>query len=98
MVAGLVAGLSHEAAARYAFLLATPIIAAAGVLELPQLLGPEGRPILGYAILGMFLSGIAAYLSVRFLMRYFEFGRLYPFAWYSVGAGALSLILLSANL
>jgi undecaprenyl-diphosphatase len=98
MVAGLVAGLSHEAAARYAFLLATPIIAAAGVLELPQLLGPEGRPILGYAILGMFLSGIAAYLSVRFLMRYFEFGRLYPFAWYSVGAGVLSLILLSANL
>jgi undecaprenyl-diphosphatase len=98
MVAGLAAGLSHEAAARYAFLLATPIIAAAGVLELPQLLGPQGRPILGYAILGMFLAGIAAYVSVRFLMRYFEFGRLYPFAWYSVGAGVLSLILLSANL
>ena len=98
MVAGLAAGLSHEAAARYAFLLATPIIAAAGLLELPQLFAPDSRQILGYAILGMFLAGIAAYLSVRFLMRYFEFGRLYPFAWYSVGAGVLSLILLSANL
>jgi undecaprenyl-diphosphatase len=94
MVAGLATGLTHEAAARYAFLLATPIIGAAGVLELPQLFAPAGRSILGYAILGMVLAGIAAYLSVRFLMRYFEFGRLYPFAYYCWGAGAVSLLLL----
>lgn len=98
MVAGLAAGLTHEAAARYAFLLATPIIFAAGILELPKLFGKSGSGILGYAILGMILAGIAAYLSVRYLMRYFEFGGLYPFAYYCVGAGALSLILLSANL
>ena len=98
MVAGLAAGLTHEAAARYAFLLATPIIFAAGVLELPDLFTTQGRHILGYAFVGAICAGIAAYLSVRFLMRYFEFGRLYPFAYYCVAAGVLSLILLSANL
>jgi undecaprenyl-diphosphatase len=94
MVAGLSAGLTHEAAARYAFLLATPIIGAAGVLEVPQLFDPSGRSVLGYALLGMVLAGIAAYVSVRFLMRYFEFGRLYPFAYYCWAAGTLSLLLL----
>jgi undecaprenyl-diphosphatase len=97
MVAGLVAGLTHEAAARYAFLLATPIIAAAGVLELPQLFDKSGRSVLAYAMLGMVLAGVAAYFSVRFLMRYFEFGRLYPFAYYCWGAGALSLLLLTVR-
>lgn len=97
MVAGLAAGLTHEAAARYAFLLATPIIGAAGLLELPQLFGHQGRHILGYALIGMVLAGVAAYLSVRYLMRYFEFGRLYPFAYYCVGAGLLSLALLTLN-
>jgi undecaprenyl-diphosphatase len=97
MVAGLAAGLTHEAAARYTFLLATPIIGAAGVLEVPKLFEPAGRSILGYAILGMFLAAIAAYLSVRFLMRYFESGRLYPFAYYCVAAGAVSLILLTVT-
>ncbi|HEV3310280.1 MAG TPA: undecaprenyl-diphosphate phosphatase [Chloroflexota bacterium] len=98
MVAGLAAGLTHEAAARYAFLLATPIIFAAGLIELPDLFTTQGRHILGYAIIGAFLAGIAAYASVRYLMRYFESGRLYPFAYYCVGAGVLSLILITANL
>jgi undecaprenyl-diphosphatase len=98
MVAGLAAGLTHEAAARYAFLLATPIIGAAGVLELPKLFDATGRSILGYAILGAVLAGAAAYLSVRFLMRYFEGGRLDPFAYYCWAAGALSLVLLSLNI
>ena len=96
MVAGLTAGLTHEASARYTFLLATPIIGAAAALELPKLFDSGGRSILGYAILGMVLAGIAAYFSVRYLMRYFESGRLYPFAYYCVGAGILSLILLAA--
>ena len=95
MVAGLVAGLDHEAAARYAFLLATPIIAAAGVLEVPILFQPAGRSILGDAVIGAILAGIFAYLSVRFLMRYFQSGRLYPFAIYCFIAGALSLIYLT---
>ena len=87
MVAGLTAGLTHEASARYTFLLATPIIGAAAALELPTLFESGGRSILGYAMLGMVLAGIAAYLSVRYLMQYFETGRLYPFAYYCVGAG-----------
>ncbi|HEX8918620.1 MAG TPA: undecaprenyl-diphosphate phosphatase [Chloroflexota bacterium] len=95
MVAGLAAGLTHEAAARYTFLLATPIIAAAGVLELPLLFDKSGRSVLGDAIVGMILAGIAAYLAVRYLMRYFEFGGLYPFAYYCCAAGAVSLILLT---
>lgn len=97
MVAGLAAGLTHEAAARYTFLLATPIIAAAGILEIPQLLAPDARSVLAKAILGMVLAGIAAYISIRYLMRYFEFGRLYPFAYYCVGAGAVSLLLLTVS-
>ncbi len=96
MVAGLMAGLTHEASARYTFLLATPIIGAAAALELPKLFDAGGRSILGYAVFGMVLAGIAAYFSVRYLMRYFESGRLYPFAYYCVGAGLLSLILLAA--
>lgn len=95
MVAGLMAGLTHEAAARYTFLLATPIIGAAAALELPKLFDHSGRSILGYALLGMVLAGLAAYVSVRWLMRYFQTGRLYPFAYYCVGAGILSLVLLS---
>jgi undecaprenyl-diphosphatase len=95
MVAGLGAGLTHEAAARYAFLLATPIIGAAALLEIPQLFAPAGRSVLGDAIVGMFLAGIAAYLSVRYLMHYFQSGRLYPFAAYCVAAGALSIVVLT---
>lgn len=94
MVAGLGVGLTHEAAARYTFLLATPIIGAAGVLEVPKLFESAAHSVVGYAVLGMVLAGIAAYLSVRFLMRYFEFGTLYPFAYYCWAAGSLSLVLL----
>lgn len=89
MVAGLGTGLSHEAAARFSFLLATPLIAAAGVLEVPKLID-AGRETLVLALLGGIISGVAAYLSVRFLMRYFETQRLNPFAYYCIAVGILS--------
>jgi len=89
MVAGLGTGLSHAAAARFSFLLATPLIAAAGVLEVPQLVRAGGETF-ALALVGGAISGAAAYLSVRFLMRYFATQRLTPFACYCVGAGALS--------
>jgi undecaprenyl-diphosphatase len=92
MVAGLGTGLTHEAAARFSFLLATPIILAAGVAEVPTLLGSSGRSVLGDAILGGVVAGCAAYASVRFLMRYFTVGRLTPFAYYCGAAGCLALI------
>ena len=92
MVAGLATGLTHEAAARFAFLLATPIILAAGVAEIPSLLSSSGRPVLGDAILGGVVAGVAAYASVRFLMRYFTSGRLTPFAYYCWAAGSIAFI------
>ncbi|GHO45854.1 undecaprenyl-diphosphate phosphatase [Ktedonospora formicarum] len=92
MVAGLGARLSHEDAARFSFLLGTPLIGAAALLEVPQLFHVPA-PTLGLICLGMVLSGIMAFLSTKFLMRYFETGRLDPFAYYCIGAGALSLLL-----
>lgn len=97
MVAGLLRGLSHEDAARFSFLLATPVILAAGVLKIPDLTGPLGQGIHGQVVAGSVLSGIGAYLSVRFLTRYFETRTLTPFAIYCVVAGLGSLIYLTAR-
>lgn len=88
MVAGLLRGLDHEDAARFSFLLATPVILAAGVLKLPSLAGPAGAHIHGQVIVGMLVAGAAAYLSVKYLLRYFETRTLTPFAIYSMVAGA----------
>jgi undecaprenyl-diphosphatase len=87
MAGGLLAGLSNEDAARYAFLLATPIIGAAAALKLPDLFGSQGNGVRGPALVGAFCSAVTAYLAVRFLMRYFHTNRLTPFAVYCVGAG-----------
>ena len=92
MVAGLGVGLPHEDAAGYSFLLGTPLIGAAALLEVPQLFGLPVAP-LGLVLLGMGVAGMAAYLSTKFLLKYFETGRLHPFASYCWGAGLLSLIL-----
>jgi len=94
MVTGMARGLAREDAARFAFLLATPVILAAGVLELPKLTGPLGNGIHGQILVGSLLSGVGAYLSVRFLMRYFQTRTLYPFAIYCFVVGLLSVIYL----
>ncbi|WP_167104767.1 undecaprenyl-diphosphate phosphatase [Mycobacterium sp. DL592] len=91
MVAGLWRGLSHEEAARFSFLLATPIILAAGLLKIPDLFGPLGAGIHGQVLVGSLASFISAYLAVRFLVRYFETRTLTPFAIYCVVAGVASL-------
>jgi len=92
MVAGLVRGLDHEDAARFSFLLATPIILAAGVYKVPDLLGPLGNGIRGQAVVGALFAGAAAYVSVRFLLRFFRTNSLLPFAAYCLLAGAISAI------
>ena len=89
MAGGLLAGLSNEDAARFAFLLATPIIGAAAVLKLPDLLGPQGDGLRGPALVGALCAAVTAWLSVRFLLRFFETNRLTPFAVYCTVAGAL---------
>jgi undecaprenyl-diphosphatase len=93
MVGGLLVGLRHQAAAHFSFLIATPIILGAAVLEVPKLLR-EGAHINGIAWVAGLVAGITAFLSVAFLMRYFrrhDFEALDPFAYYCWAAGAISL-------
>jgi undecaprenyl-diphosphatase len=80
MGGGLLVGFSNEDAARFAFLLATPIIGAAAILKIPVLLGPDGDGVRGPALVASLCSAATAYVSIRFLMRYFETNRLTPFA------------------
>jgi undecaprenyl-diphosphatase len=87
MGGGLMAGLSNEDAARYSFLLATPIIAAAGVLKLPDLLGSAGDGVRGQALVGAIAAALTTYFAVKFLLRFFETNRLTPFGVYCVLAG-----------
>ncbi len=92
MVGGLLRGLDHEDAARFSFLLATPVILAAGLLKLPTLAGSAGSHIHGQVIVGMLAAGTAAYLSVRFLTNYFETRTLTPFAVYCLIVGGLATL------
>lgn len=93
MAGGILIGLSNEDAARYSFLLATPVIGAAALLKLPELFQPANRLFIGPAIIGSISAAIAAYLAVRFLLRYFKTNRLTPFALYCVLIGlSLSLV------
>ncbi|MCU1448458.1 MAG: Undecaprenyl-diphosphatase [Acidimicrobiales bacterium] len=93
MVAGLARGLDHEDAARFSFLLATPIILAAGVYKLPDLLGHLGDGIRSQALVGALFAGVASYFSVRFLVRFFETRTLWPFGIYCLVAGGLCIVL-----
>lgn len=92
MGGGLLVGLSNEDAARYAFLLATPIIGAAGVLKLPELLGSAGDGVRGQALVGAIAAAVTTYFAVRFLLRFFETNRLSPFGFYCIAAGLFSLL------
>jgi undecaprenyl-diphosphatase len=89
MGGGLLAGLSNRDAARFGFLLATPIIGAAAVLKLPSLLGSAGDGVRGPAFVAAVCAALTAWLAVRFLMRFFETNRLTPFAAYCFTAGAV---------
>ncbi|HYX87654.1 MAG TPA: undecaprenyl-diphosphate phosphatase [Gaiellales bacterium] len=97
MGGGLLVGLSNEDAARFSFLLATPIIGAAAVLKLPELFGSEGNGVRGPALVAALCAAVTAYVSVRFLVRYFETNRLTPFAVYCVAAGIVYSVVLYAR-
>jgi undecaprenyl-diphosphatase len=92
MVGGLLRGLTHEDAARFSFLAATPVILAAGLLKIPDLTGPLGKGLHGQILLGSAVAAVAAYVSVRFLMKYFETRTLTPFAIYCLLAGGICAI------
>ncbi len=93
MVAGLLCDLDHEDAARFSFLLATPVIGAAALLEMPKLLAPQAHVVLVQALAGGVVAGVAAYFSVAFLTRYFRSNDLRPFGWYCLIAGAVCFAL-----
>jgi undecaprenyl-diphosphatase len=93
MGGGLLVGLSNEDAARYAFLLATPIIGAAAVLKLPDLLGPDGNGVRGPALVGALCAALTTWLAVRFLLRFFETNRLTPFGIYCIVAGTICTLI-----
>ena len=87
MGGGLLSGLSNEDAARFAFLLATPIIGAAGVLKLPELLGNAGDGVRGQALVGAIAAGVTTWFAVKFLLRFFRSNRLTPFGIYCLAVG-----------
>jgi undecaprenyl-diphosphatase len=92
MGGGLLVGLSNKDAARFAFLLATPIIGAAALLKIPDLLGANGDGVRGQALVASLCAALTAYLSVRFLMRFFETNTLIPFAIYCLIAGSVCFV------
>jgi undecaprenyl-diphosphatase len=89
MGGGLLVGLSNEDAARYSFLLATPIILAAAALKLPELLGPDGNGVRGPALVAGLCAAVSTFAAVKFLLRFFETNRLTPFGLYCAGAGVV---------
>jgi undecaprenyl-diphosphatase len=99
MVSGMFRGLSRQDAARFSFLLSAPVIFAAGLFKLHDLTGPLGHGIREQVLFGSVLSGIGAYLALRFLMRYFSdtSRTLTPFAIYCLAAGLGSAIYLTVK-
>jgi len=97
IVAGLLFGLDHEEAATYSFLLATPVILAASVIEIPKLFAPDVHGIAVEAVAGGVLAGITAYASVAFLTRYFRHNDLRPFGWYCLVLGGVSAVLFATK-
>ena len=97
MGGGLIFGLSNEDAARYAFLLATPIIGAAAVLKLPDLFGSSGNGVRGPALVGALCAAATTFLAVKFLLRFFETNRLTPFGIYCICAGVILTIVFAVT-
>jgi undecaprenyl-diphosphatase len=92
MGGSLIAGLSNEDAARYSFLLATPVILAAAALKLPELLGSEGNGVRGPALVAGLCAVVTTFLAVKFLLRFFQTSRLSPFGIYCIAFGGICTV------
>jgi len=92
MGGGLLAGLSNEDAARFGFLLATPVILAAAALKLPELLGTAGNGVRGPALVAGLCAALTTFLAVKFLLRYLQTNRLTPFGVYCIGLGVVCTV------
>jgi undecaprenyl-diphosphatase len=93
MGSSLLAGLSNEDAARYSFLLATPIIGAAALLKLPELFGQQGDGVRGPALAGAIAAAVTTFFAVKFLLRFFQTNRLTPFGVYCIVAGTICTLI-----
>jgi len=92
MGGSLLVGLSNEDAARFSFLLATPVILAAAALKLPELLGSEGNGVRGPALVAGLCAAVTTFFAVKFLLKYFETNRLTPFGLYCMALGVISTL------
>jgi undecaprenyl-diphosphatase len=92
MGGGLLVGLSNDDAARFGFLLATPVIFAAAALKLPELLGSAGNGVRGPALVAGVCAAATTFFAVKFLLRFFQTNRLTPFGVYGVGLGVTSTL------
>ncbi len=97
MAAGMARGLDHEDSARFAFLLATPIILGAGLFKVSDLTGPLGNGLRAQAVVAMLVTGVTAFISVRFLMRYFKTRTLTPFGIYCLAFGTFMAIFIAVK-
>jgi undecaprenyl-diphosphatase len=95
MGGGLMVGLSNEMAARFGFLLATPIIGAAAALKLPDLAGSTGNGVRGPALVGGLCAALTTIIAVKFLLKFFETNRLTPFGIYCVAAGVICTLIIA---
>ena len=94
LAGGLMVGLSHEDSFRYSFLLATPIIGAAALLEIPALLTSGNSALIEVSLAGATAAALAAWFAVKFLTRYFKTNTLTPFAVYCIAIGIMSMLIL----
>jgi undecaprenyl-diphosphatase len=97
MGGGLLVGLSNEDAARYSFLLATPVIFAAAALKLPELLGSQGNGVRGPALVAGLCAALTTFLAVKFLLRFFQSNRLTPFGFYCIALGSICTVVFALS-
>ncbi len=97
MGGGLLVGLSNEDAARYSFLLATPVILAAAALKLPELMGSQGDGVRGPALVAGLCAAVTTFLAVKFLLRFFQTNRLTPFGLYCIALGSLCTVVFALD-
>jgi undecaprenyl-diphosphatase len=97
MGGGLIVGLSNDDAARFGFLLATPVIFAAAALKLPELLGSAGNGVRGPALVAGLCAAVTTFFAVKFLLRFFQTNRLTPFGIYCIAMGSFSTIVFALN-
>jgi len=97
MGGGLLVGLSNEDAARYSFLLATPVILAAAALKVPELAGSQGNGVRGPALVAALCAAFTTFLAVKFLLRYFQTNRLTPFGVYCIALGLLCTVVFAVS-